>query len=421
MKKIVITVLAGLLLLSIPISAQENEKNEGPGIHRFFNFSLFYPVSLNQSPSDSVNVNLSLIYGRVSSVSGLDFSLAASAVHDNMKGIQIAGLSGVVGEEAQGIQVSGLVSVAGESFAGLQSSGLITVAGEELNGFQTAGLINVAGKTGRWFQASGLANVAGEDFEGGQFSGLFNIAGEHMKGIQAGGLFSIAGETMEGLQASGLFNIVGERFQGLQVSGLFNVAGESLKGLQAGPVNIAAGSRGVQIGLVNIGETCDGLQIGLVNYAKGEHRGFPLGAVNLAENGTINGVIWGSNRTAVSGGMKFYIGRWHSVVSLGIGNLEENLAESLTWGVHYGTTFTAGKMAVQPEVGYRYRDNYGLSQSSAAEPDQHLLEARLLFKLRLSSEISILLGGGIERAYDSGPEERNARSSFLFNAGLELF
>jgi hypothetical protein len=266
-----------------------------------------------------------------------------------------------------------------------------------------------------------LANVAGEDFEGGQFSGLFNIAGEHMKGIQASGLFSIAGETMDGLQASGLFNIVGEEFRGLQISGLFNVAGESLSGLQAGPINIAANSRGVQVGLVNVGDTSDGLQVGLVNYTKRDHSGLPVGAVNLAPNGNINGVFWASNLTAVTGGMKFYIGRWHSVVSLGIGNLEENLAESLTWGVHYGTTFPIGKMDVQPEIGYRYRDNYGLFQSSAAEPDQHLLEARLLFKLRLSSEISILLGGGIERAYDTVPEDRNARSSLLFNAGLELF
>ncbi len=421
MKKIVTTVLACLLLLSIPISAQEKEREEQQGVHRFINLSLFYPVSLNQSPYDHVNLNLSLIYGRVGSVSGVDFSLAASAVHDNLDGIQIAGLAGVVGEQAQGIQVSGMVSVTGESFAGLQSSGLISVAGEELNGFQTAGLINVAGQRGRWFQASGLANVAGEDFEGGQFSGLFNIAGEHMKGIQVTGLFSIAGETMEGLQASGLFNIVGEKFQGLQVSGLFNVAGESLKGLQAGPVNIAAGSRGVQIGLVNIGDTCEGLQLGLVNYTKRDHSGLPVGVVNLARNGNINGIIWASNRTAVTSGMKFYVGRWHSVVSLGLGNLADDLTESFTWGIHYGTTFPAGEMALQPEIGYRYRDNYALFQSSAAEPDQHLLEARLLLKLSLSPGIHLLLGGGIEHAYDSGPKDRNARSSFLFNAGLELF
>ncbi len=421
MKQTVTIIMIGLFLFSAPISAQEKEREEQPGVHRFFNLSLFYPVSLNQSPYDHVNLNVSMIYGRVGSVSGMDFSLAASAVYDNLKGIQIAGLAGVVGEQAQGIQIAGLVSVTGESFAGLQSSGLITVAGEELNGFQTAGLINVTGQRGRWFQASGLANVAGEDFKGAQFSGLFNIAGEHMQGIQLSGLFSIAGETMQGLQASGLFNIVGEEFRGLQVSGLFNVAGESLKGLQTGPVNIAVESRGVQIGLVNVGETCDGLQIGLVNYTKGEHRGFPLGAVNLAENGTINGVIWGSNRVAVSGGMKFYVGRWHSVVSLGLGNMADGLPGSFTWGIHYGTSFSAGKMALQPEVGYRYRDNYSLFQPSAAEPDQHLAEARLLFKLPLSSDVHLLLGAGIERAYDAGPDDPNARSAVFFNAGLELF
>lgn len=437
MKRIIAFAAVLVFLTGIPVPAQEDEREEESGVHRFLNLSLYYPVSLNRSPYDRVNMNLSLACGRVGSVSGLDLSLAGSLVNDHLTGVQVCGLAGVIGKKGQGIQLSGLASVCGESFTGLQASGLITVAGEKIHGFQTAGLINVAGGKARWFQGSGLANIAGEEFEGGQFAGLFNIAGENAKGIQAtgffniagenmlgiqtSGLFNIAGESMQGIQVSGLFNIVGEEFQGGQISGLFNLAGEKLHGVQIAPLNAASRSSGIQIGLVNIGETSDGVQVGLVNYIKREHNGLPLGVVNLAENGALSGVLWASGGVAISGGMKFTVGRWHSVASLGFGNLDDNLAESLTWGVHYGTTFPAGNVAFQPEIGYRYRDNYGLFKSKAAEPDQHILEARLLLKVPLSRRAALLLGGGWQRVFDEGPEDRSGRSSPLFAAGLELF
>lgn len=56
---IVLILIAGLNLSLLA----EDSDSESRSRHYFFNFSLYYPVSINQSKSDSANFNLSLFYG----------------------------------------------------------------------------------------------------------------------------------------------------------------------------------------------------------------------------------------------------------------------------------------------------------------------------------------------------------------------
>jgi len=212
-----------LLLLAqlSPVAHAEEDAEPTPGKHYPVNLSLYHPVSVNDSEHDSVNLNLSLAYGRVGHVSGLDVSLGASAVSHTLQGVQVCGLLGVAGESGQGVQASGLMSVSGERFAGFQASGLMSVAGERLSGFQAAGLMNVAGDRGEGLQLAGLANVGGDAFSGGQLAGGFSVAGERGAGFQVSGLFNVTGENLAGFQAAGLFNVTGEDLDGFQAAGLF--------------------------------------------------------------------------------------------------------------------------------------------------------------------------------------------------------
>ncbi len=409
MKKKILTLFMIISLLGITANSfaqeEDEEIEEIKGKHYVVNLSLYYPISLNKTKNDSVNLNLGLLYSHVGYVSGFDLSGLASAVSHRMEGVQISGLAAVAGESGQGVQAAGLVCVAGDHFSGLQVSGLFNVAGTSLSGFQSAGLINVAGEHGRWFQAAGLANVAGETYSG----------------IQVGGLFNVIGEQGSGFQASGLFNVVGEDFTGFQASGLLNVTGNVLNGFQLGPINVAAHSKGVQIGVVNLGDVSDGLQIGVVNYAKKENNGVPFGLVNLARNGFVRGIAWGGNSVAASGGVKFSVRNLYSIISLGLFNLNDKINESLTYGFHYGISFPVGDLDLNTDIGYRFRDNKSLFKHSLLTPDQHILEARVFMGIPLSPKLSLLLGGGLSRVFDWGKHWDSGQTFPLVVAGFEFF
>ncbi len=406
MKQRFIALVLVLSLLGVvsPVFALEDDEDRS-GKHYVVNFSLYYPISLNQSEYDSVNFNLSLAYGKVGSVRGLDISVGGSAITGDLVGIQLCGLMGVVGDTGRGMQISGLINVAGDSFYGIQGSGLINVVGDDFKGIQSTGLISVAGQDGFGLQMSGLASVAGETFNGIQTSGIFSVTGEEFKGIQAAGIFSVAGESCFGLQASGVFNVTG------------NV----LKGLQTAPFNVAAHSEGLQIGVVNVAGTSKGVQIGVVNYTQEENTGVPFGLVNLAENGRIRGILWGGNSVAATAGVKFAVNNLYSILSIGYGNLEDNIGESLTYGFHYGGSFPVGNLSLGADLGYRYRDNKRLFRHTELLPDQFMFEGRVLLDIPLSGGFSLVLGAGGSYVFDTGESMRNGKLKPQFIVGIEFF
>lgn len=401
---IVLILVLSLIGVVSPVFALEDEEDRS-GKHYVVNFSLYYPISLNQSEYDSVNFNLSLAYGKVGSVRGLDISAGGSVINGDLVGIQLCGLMGVVGDTGRGMQISGLINVAGDSFYGIQGSGLINIVGDDFKGIQSTGLISVAGQDGFGLQMSGLASVAGETFNGIQTSGIFSVTGEEFKGIQAAGIFSVAGESCFGLQASGVFNVTG------------NV----LRGLQTAPFNVAAHSEGLQIGVVNVAGTSKGVQIGVVNYTQEENTGVPFGLVNLARNGRIRGILWGGNSVAATAGVKFAVNNLYSILSIGYGNLEDNIGESLTYGFHYGAMFPVGNLSLGADLGYRFRDNKRLFRHTELLPDQFMFEGRVLLDIPLSGGFSLVLGAGGSYVFDTGESMRNGKLKPQFIAGIEFF
>ncbi|MBN1272293.1 MAG: hypothetical protein JXB26_08485 [Candidatus Aminicenantes bacterium] len=380
------------------------DEDDRPGKHYVFNLSLYYPISLNKTKNDTVNVNLGLLYSHVGTIKGLDICGLASAASHRLEGLQICGLFAVAGESGIGAQLSGLISVAGESFTGLQISGLMNVDGEEGSVFQTSGLMNIIGENGNGFQVAGLGNVVGQDFKGVQVSAGFNVIGQKGNGVQIAGIFNVCGEDFKGFQAAGLFNVTGENFHGVQTA-VFNVAAES---------------KGLQVGAANIAGQCRGVQIGVVNYTKEENNGLPFGLVNLARNGHIGFSFLGGNSVAFTGGIKFSVNRVYSILSMGFFNLEENINKSLTYGFHYGYVFPLGKLYLNTDLGYRYRDNTSLFKHTTQEPDQHMIEGRLLLDIPLSYKISLIFGGGLRVTNTTGDDTGFDSLSPLFVGGLEF-
>lgn len=401
----VLLILFVLLIIPGQIFAQEDEEEAEEGKKYAVNLSLWYPVSINKTKHDTVNLNLTLLYSRVGNVYGLDLSLIASAISHDLDGVQLCGLAGIVGETGRGLQLSLLANIVGESFNGIQATGLINIVGNHISGIQFAGLMN----------------IAGESASAAQASTLFNITGENLEGIQLSAGFNITGNNLTGLQAVGLFNIVGENLEGVQAAGLFNVTGETLRGFQLAAFNIAAHSRGAQVGIANVAGNTSGLQLGLVNYTKEENTGVPIGPVNIAQNGRIRGIAWGGSHVAATGGAKFQIGNLFSLLTLGLGNLNDNISESFVYGFHYGMSFPAGRLTLSPDIGYRYRDNKPLFKRTDEEPDQHMLEARLVLGIPLSERLSLVFGGGLTRIFDSGKHIDSGKTSPLFIAGFEFF
>lgn len=426
MKSVTVIVILTLTLLcvtNIPLLPQEEE--EGLAYtprHYPVNLSLWYPLSINRTQHDSANINLTLLYGRMGTVKGLDLAIGGSALTHELKGLQITGIAGVSGDSTLGAQISGLASVTGEDLKGGQVSGLINIAGNTGKGFQMAGGMSITGNDLQGFQASGLFNIVGQQLLGFQASGAFNIVGETFKGFQAVGGFNVVGESCVGLQAAGLFNVTGENFKGLQAAGLFNIVGDELIGAQIGTFNVAPHfSNAAQIGIVNVSAEMRGFQLGLVNW-NGETYGVPVGFVNVSKrDGRIRWISWGSNLSGINSGAKFEVGKIYSIVALGYGNLMKDKGSALSYAGYYGWYVYQAEVAIGVDVGYMHMDNGKLFKNSPTEPNQNILMGRVHAIYDISSTLSLIGGLGLSYIADKHRSFGDGKFRPLIFLGVEVF
>jgi hypothetical protein len=419
MKKTWSGILVSILVLisSAALAGQEEQKEKKvpEAHHRFLNLSFFYPASTNRTLSDSADIQLTLLYGRLGSVRGLDLALGVSRLEDSLLGVQLAGLAGTAGKSMKGLQAAGLLCAAGEQGQGTQLAGLASVSGEEFDGLQAAGLFSVAGEHLEGIQLSGLFSVAGEAARGFQVSGLFSVAGETLQGFQASGLFSVAGESLEGVQVSGLFNVAGEDSRAFQLAGLMNVGGGTCQGVQVGLFNVAGRLTGVQVGIVNVAGELEGLPIGVVNLTRKEDRRFRLAA-------------WAGNAALLNVGVKISAKRFYSILYAGTVNLTQEGRSCLAYGFQYGYGLPLQKYGgegreprVNIDAGYLYLDNSTVFRHLDGVLDRHVLSLRGGLEVALSSQVSLVAGLGLRYAIDYGESLGSGRFAPLVYGGVELF
>jgi hypothetical protein len=408
-KGIVFVIVITILSLHFGLAQEkpeEQSQKKGPKSHHYFlNASIFYPLSINKTKDDSANINLSLFYGHIGSVEGVDLGGLVSVIKKRLKGLQITGAAGITGDYTSGIQISGLFNIAGDELKGAQFTGIGNIVGEDSSGIQGAGIFN----------------ITGNDFSGlQQGSGIFNITGEGFTGVQGCGIFNIVGEDFKGIQAGGIFNITGGKFNGLQAAGIFNIAGDYFNGLQAAIINITPDLQGIQVGLVNAAETVKGAQVGIVNLSK-KMQGVPVGLVNLSKDGRIRMTTWGSSVTAVNTGVKFMVKNIYSILSIGGIDLFKGTPGAISYGFHYGLHIPVNNLFVDIDLGYMYLDYKTWFKSTAGTRDRHVLKIRGMLGIDISKKFSIFAGTGLRHIWDHAEVFRQGNVKPLFFAGIELF
>lgn len=371
-----------LLLLCGVAAAEEAE-------HHPVNFTLYYPVGTNQNPDISTNFRLSLIYGRVGEIRGVDLNAGVSIVQRDVKGLQATLLYSHIGGEFGGIALTGLV-----------------------NQFQS---------TAKGIQLAGLANINRGQFVGVQYSPLFNFVQGGLKGIQLTSVFNVNAGRGGFLQLSGVANSNDGEFRGAQIASL-NLTTARLSGLQVGIANLTDELNGGQAGLINMAREARGLQLGALNMAH-DNEGIPVGFINIDEtDGKVDWTIAGSNLAAISTGVKTEVNNWYSMLTLGYGDLQGDVEETFILGWNYGYAFRLGRAwNLGVDLGYLHFIPETQDDPTLNDSLHFAVQLRALLELRLSSKLALFAGGGVSSIYSAYSSNAQQETEPHVVLGVSLF
>ena len=334
------------------------EKNPDPDNHIAFNLSVFYPLSINKNDDVSTNVNLSWLYGKVGSVSG----------------IELSGCVNQVKRDVQGFESAGILNYVSGKMEGFQSAGVANHIGNTMQGFQTAGVYNHVKGDVTFFQSAGIVNHVEGDFEGVQVAGIVNDLRGNLSGLQ---------------------------------TSTVNIAG-NVDEVQISVVNIAKRVNGVQIGVVNIAKKIDGIPIGLVNYAEDGKIHPVLWSSNI---------FLGNFGVKFAVNDYFY-----SILSLSNNNQLNDVSKSIAVGYTMGLHFSLqDKLFIDCDLGGYSVDNEKLFKVDEGVKNQNMLQARLIVGYKLFEKLSIFGGVGQNYALDHDQHIDDGEYETLFLAGLQLF
>ncbi len=329
-----------------------------------FSLALLHPLSTNMAaPELHTNLGLSVIFGRVGFLEGVQVGMINSTLHE-MSGVQL-GVASVNEGTTSGLQLGAAFSYADGPVQGLQLSGIF--------GWATAPIVGV------------------------QFSGIANQTTGHVRG----------------LQFSGLLNVVrGDKWvEGAQIGGT-NLG--RVRGLQLGALNISEEVRGLQIGLINIARKIDGLQIGLINITD-DLQGESFGVASLPRRGGVHLMAWGSNSLSGNLGVKFASRYTYSVLSSAVhrDGKDTIVAAGLTFGVRF--PFLLDALSWSGDLG-----GYRLFRVDGTRyTHDEMVKTRLLFSYEIARHFSLFAGGG---AYISvrGNDALTSKFGPEICAGLDL-
>ena len=357
--------------------------------HHPVNLSLFYPVSTNRTPEVTASLRLSLLYGRLAAVRGLDLTAGVSLLDEELRGVQVAGIYSHLKGDFRGLQATGVGNFAQGGGRGLQLAGLFNYDRGEFVGLQSAGLMNFTEAGFRGLQASSVLNAADGPSRYAQLSVIANTT-------------------------------VGE-FLGGQVAGFFNYAGDEITGFQLSTLNYGTTVAGAQVGLVNVAGEAAGAQIGFINLAK-RMDGVAVGAVNLAENGAVDGVAFASNLMGINAGVRTVVNGFYSMFTVGGWDLQgtRDYAYSLTW--NYGRAFPLRPgLDLDADLGLVHI--IPVTSDDPAENDRlhPALQARALRERRMSPVLSVFAGGGVSVVFSEYSSRATSEVEPLFVAGVSVY
>lgn len=364
--------------------AQAGEPN-----HQAVNFTLYYPVGTNQDPDVTTNFRLSLIYGRVGAVRGVDLNTGVS----------------IVQRDVQGLQATILYSEVRGRFSGLAVTGLMNRFQDDVTGVQIAGLTNI--NNGR--------------MTGVQYAPLFNFVGGGLSGVQMATVFNSTKGDGGFLQLAGVANTHEGDFRGLQIGGA-NFTTSRIAGAQIGVVNMAMEVRGLQAGPISIAGEAHGVQLGALNIAR-RNEGVPVGLINIDEEaGGVDWIIQGSNLAAVSTGVRTTVNNWYSVFSTGYGDQQGDVEDSLFLGWNYGYGFRLGRAwTLGADLGFVHIIPRSQDDPTLNDALHFAVQARLLIEARLGRNEALFAGGGVSSIYSDYSSSAQQETEPHVVLGISLF
>lgn len=381
MRRTLLGVVGAVLLLPAIAPAE-------PG-HHAVNLALLYPISTNRDPDISTNLRLSLLYGRVGSVQGLDLNGIAALTSGDVKGVQLTGVYSQVGGDMKGIQWTGAVNYVRGDVGGLQ----IAYLGDVDRGAMT----------------------------GLQFGGLFNLVGGSLYGAQAAGIVNIVDGDASFIQWSGIAGSVGGDFEGFQASGGYNFVGGTMAGVQLAVVNFATGAAGVQAGGANFATTARGLQLGVFNWAREQH-GVPVGMVNATAGGKISWVTYASNLSPFNTGVETEVRGYYSMLTAGGHDSKGDVKDALVLTWNYGRAFPVGpKTRIGIDLGFSHYIPAKENDPALNDRLHYAIQARGLVERRFNPKTAAFVGGGVARIFSEYSADATGETEPIFFGGVSLY
>lgn len=382
-------VLGGLALAVLFLVLSGSPAAVAEPAHHPANFTVYFPFGTNQDPDISTNFRLSLLYGRVGAVRGLDLNVGASLVQRDFGGVQATGFYSQVNGDFTGVGLTGLVNNFHGDIKGIQISGLVNFDRGRMTGLQAAPLFN--------FVEGGLSGV--------QITSVFNSNRGH------GGF----------LQLAGLANANEGDFGGAQIGG-FNFTSARMSGIQLGLANAAVNLNGAQVGLINIVGEAHGVQLGILNLSRNS-QGVPIGLINVdTDAGGTDWLIFGSNLASIGTGVRTTVNRWYSILWAGYGDQQGDVTETAFLGWNYGYSFNLGKhWSLGVDLGYAHIMPEKQDDPQLNDALHYALQARALVEVRLGRKVALFAGGGISTVYSEYSTNAQKETEPNVVLGISLF
>ncbi len=350
----------------------------------FLNLSLLSPLSIVQDTTSMVNVNLSLLHGKIGSLRGISFGLGIQTFTQEMKGISF----------------TGLLSYNKGDFKGAQFS-----LGPNINSGNGKGLL--------W---SIVGNLSFGQVTGVQLSSVLNSQIADMTGLQSTAGINLVGGDFKGVELATM-NVVSGNVKGCQLSGAVNVALDTLNGLQLSAMNFTGHLSGVQIGFLNYGVYSTGVQIGFLNVLDSED-GLQIGLVNVKNRTRIQWIVGGGNLMTGISGARFLTDNHYSILYVGspIKGLDDDFSGGI--GYRYGWRKDLKVVDLSADLGLAHITSY--NKLTEDYDNTYSMQLRANIEKKIMRRLSIFVTGGYYWIADSY-KSKNFSSDAMFEVGLFLF
>lgn len=319
---------------------------------------------IDSTRKEAANVGLT---GQTDTLRGFQLNLLASAVKNEMRGVQLGGLMALSGGNAYGVQLSAMNSV-GNSVRGVQLSGITSLA-RSINGLQL----------------SGINNISLSPFRGIQVAAITNIS----MGVK----------------------------RGIQMAAVGNISSSYMRGLQIGTYNYADTLNGSQIGLFNVAiRHPRGWQVGLVNYTR-DTVAHKIGLVNVNPNTRMDFMAYYGTSSKLNLAFRFRNRSTYNIVGLGTHYYGFDNDFSGTLFYRIGQYFMLSpRWSISGDVGYYHIEN--IAKNSESKPDRlYSLQAHLNADYQISRTLGAFasVGYGTTRYY---AHDREYRHGLIGQIGL---